>query len=120
MIRSYPTLQCYIIMLKPRGFVPWGLPGPTRGRSDAAALASKTKGTARMGGRVGVGPTDSTFPLPMQPSGRPWASKRTPGMRLIPTLYFSSPVEPAMPPVARITLRWPCFPSVWSVQSTPA
>ena len=27
-------------MLKPRGFVPWGLPGPTRGRRDAAALAS--------------------------------------------------------------------------------
>ena len=63
MIRSYPTLQCYIIMLKPRGFVPWGLPGPTRGRRDAAALASKTKGTARMGGRVGVGPIDSTFPF---------------------------------------------------------
>ena len=41
-------------MLKPRGFVPWGLPGPTRGRRDAAALASKTKGTARMGGRVGA------------------------------------------------------------------
>jgi len=66
-------------MLKPRGLVPWGLPGPTRGRRDAAALASKTKGTARMGGRVGVGPTDYTSPLPMQPSGRPWASKRTPG-----------------------------------------
>ena len=66
-------------MLKPREFVPWGLPGPTRGRRDAAALASKTKGTARMGGRVGVGPTDYTSPLPMQPSGRPWASKRTPG-----------------------------------------
>ena len=34
--------QC---MLKPREFVPWGLPGPTRGRRDAAAfkLASKTK-----------------------------------------------------------------------------
>ena len=35
-------------MLKPRrggGFVPWGLPGPTRGRRDAAVfkLASKTK-----------------------------------------------------------------------------
>ena len=47
-------------MLKPRGFVPWGLPGPTRGhrRGDAAALASKTKGTARIGGRVGMGPTD--------------------------------------------------------------
>ena len=35
-------------MLKPRrggGFVPWGLPGPARGRRDAAAfkLASKTK-----------------------------------------------------------------------------
>ena len=82
MIRSYPTLQCYIIMLKPRGFVPWGLPGPTRGHrsGDAAALASKTKGrTAQIGGRVGMGPTDYTSPLPMQPSGRPWASKRTPG-----------------------------------------
>jgi len=68
-------------MLKPRGFVPWGLPGPTRGhrRGDAAALASKTKGTARIGGRVGMGPTDYTSPLPMQPSGRPWASKRTSG-----------------------------------------
>ena len=34
-------------MLKPLrgGLVPWGLPGPTRGRRDAAAfkLASKTK-----------------------------------------------------------------------------
>ena len=68
-------------MLKPRGFVPWGLPGPTRGhrRGDAAALASKTKGTDRIGGRVGMGPTDYTSPLPMQPSGRPWASKRTSG-----------------------------------------
>jgi hypothetical protein len=27
-------------MLKPRGFVPWGLPGPTR---DAAALAASTR-----------------------------------------------------------------------------
>ena len=42
-------------MLKPREFVPWGLPGPTRGRRDAAALASKTKGTARMGGGGGGG-----------------------------------------------------------------
>ena len=68
-------------MLKPRGFVPWGLPGPTRGhrRGDAAALASKTKGTARIGGRVGMGRTDYTYPLPMQPSGQPWASKRTSG-----------------------------------------
>ena len=59
------------------GFVP--TPGRTGRRRDAAAaaLASKTKGTARMGGRVGVGPTDSTFPLPMQSSGQPWASKRT-------------------------------------------
>ena len=32
-----------------------------------------------MGGRVGVRPTDYTSPLPMQPSGRPRASKRTPG-----------------------------------------
>ena len=76
--------QC---MLKPREFVPWGLPGPTRGRRDAAALASKTKGTARiMGGRVGVGPTDYTPSLPMQPSGRPWASKRAPGKHLIPNI----------------------------------
>ena len=32
-------------MLMLRGFVPWGLPGPTRGRRDAAVfkLASKTK-----------------------------------------------------------------------------
>ena len=44
--------QC---MLKPREFVPWGLPGPTRGRrhGNAAALATKTKGTARMGGGRG-------------------------------------------------------------------
>ena len=75
-------------MLKPRGFVPWGLPGPTRGRRGAAALASKTKGTARMGGRVGVGPTDSTFPLPMQPSGRPWAPKRTPGKLIMSSIIF--------------------------------
>ena len=26
-----------------------------------------------------MGPTDYTSPLPMQPSGRPWAPKRTPG-----------------------------------------
>ena len=44
--------QC---MLKPREFVPWGLPGPTRGRRDAAALASKTKGTARIMGGEGRG-----------------------------------------------------------------
>ena len=75
-------------MLKPRGFVPWGLPGPTRGRRDAAALASKTKGTARMGGRVGVGPTDYTSPLPMQPSGRPWAPKRTPGKLIMSSIIF--------------------------------
>ena len=31
-----------MLNLKPRGFVPWGLPGPTRRRRDAAALASKT------------------------------------------------------------------------------
>ena len=74
-------------MLKPRGFVPWGLPGPTLGRRGDAALASKTKGTARiMGGRVGVGPTDYTPSLPMQPSGRPWASKRAPGKHLIPNI----------------------------------
>ena len=74
----------------PRGFVPWGLPGPTRGRRDAAALASKTKGTARMGGRVGVGPTDYTSPFPMQPSGlgRPWALKRTPGKLIMSNIIF--------------------------------
>ena len=75
-------------MLKPREFVPWGLPGPTRGRRDAAALASKTKGTARMGGRVGGGPTDYTSPLPMQPSGRPWAPKRTPGKLIMSSIIF--------------------------------
>ena len=76
-------------MLKPRGFVPWGLPGPTRGRRrDAAALASKTKGTARMGGRVGVGPTDYTPLHPAQPSGRTWASKLTPGKHIISNIIF--------------------------------
>ena len=76
-------------MLKPREFVPWGLPGPTRGRRDAAALASKTKGTARMGGGWGgVGPTDYTYPLPMQPSGRPWAPKRTPGKLIMSNIIF--------------------------------
>ena len=76
-------------MLKPREFVPWGLPGPTRGRRDAAALASKTKGTARMGGwGGGVGPTDYTYPLPMQPSGRPWAPKRTPGKLIMSSIIF--------------------------------
>ena len=41
-------------MLKPRGFVPWGLLGPTRGRRDAAAsrLASKTKGTQAWAARI--------------------------------------------------------------------
>ena len=65
-------------MLKPRGFVPWGLPGPTRGRrhGNAAALATKTRGLLGWG-EVGVGPTEYMPPLPMQPSGRPWASKRT-------------------------------------------
>ena len=75
-------------MLKPREFVPWGLPGPTRGRRDAAALASKTKGTARMGRRVGVGPIDYTSPFPMQPSGRPWAPKRTPGKLIMSSIIF--------------------------------
>ena len=44
-------------MLMLRGFVPWGLPGPTRGHrsGDAAALASKTKGTARIMGGEGRG-----------------------------------------------------------------
>ena len=50
-------------MLRPRGFVPWGLPGPTRGRRDAAALASKTKGTARMGGGSAWGPQIPRFPF---------------------------------------------------------
>ena len=53
-------------MLKPRrggGFVPWGLPGPTRGRRDATALASKTKGTARMGGGSAWGPQIPRFPF---------------------------------------------------------
>ena len=45
-------------MLKPRGLVPWGLPGPTRGRRDAAALASKTKGTVGWGEGLGWGPAD--------------------------------------------------------------
>ena len=64
-------------MLKPRGFVPWGLPGPTR---DAAALAASTRNLnsgspdsvregdcsdGPGGGRVGVGPTDYTYSLPM-------------------------------------------------------
>ena len=76
-------------MLKPREFVPWGLPGPTLGRRGDAALASKTKGTARiMGGRVGVGPTDYTPSLPMQPSGRPWAPKRTPGKLIMSSIIF--------------------------------
>ena len=69
---------------KPRGFVPWGLPGPTLGRRGDAALASKTKGTARMGG----GATDYTYPLPMQPSGRPWAPKRTPGKLIMSSIIF--------------------------------
>ena len=70
------------------GFVP--TPGRTGRRRDAAAaaLASKTKGTARMGGRVGVGPTDYTYPLPMQPSGRPWAPKRTPGKLIMSSIIF--------------------------------
>ena len=70
------------------GFVP--TPGRTGRRRDAAAaaLASKTKGTARMGGRVWVGPTDYTSPLPMQPSGRPWAPKRTPGKLIMSNIIF--------------------------------
>jgi len=89
-------------MLKPRGFVPWGLPGPTR---DAAALAASTRnlnspdsvrewpgGGLRLGvaggGRVGVGPTDYTPSLPMQPSGRPWAPKRTPGKLIMSSIIF--------------------------------
>ena len=50
-------------MLMLRGFVPWGLPGPTRGRRGAAALASKTKGTARMGGGSAWGPQIPRFPF---------------------------------------------------------
>ena len=49
-------------MLKPRGFVPWGLPGPTRGRRNAAALASKTKGTVGWGGGGGRGGAHRTRP----------------------------------------------------------
>ena len=66
-------------MLKPLrgGLVPWGLPGPTRGRRDAAAfkLASKTKppsqgpgtqaarmeGPSRGGARAGPGPTGTDY-----------------------------------------------------------
>ena len=55
--------------------------GPTRRRRDAAALASnfENEGDCSDGGRIGVGPTDYTSPLPRQHSGRPWASKLTPG-----------------------------------------
>ena len=68
-------------MLKPRGFVPWGLPGPTRGRRRVSGLDSELElaglgpGMARRGtptrsrrrgeGRGGVGPTDYTYSLPM-------------------------------------------------------
>ena len=41
-----------------------------------------------MGGRVWVGPTDYTSPLPMQPSGRPWAPKRTPGKLIMSSIIF--------------------------------
>ena len=41
-----------------------------------------------MGRRVGVGPTDYTSPLPMQPSGRPWAPKRTPGKLIMSSIIF--------------------------------
>ena len=93
-------------MLKPRrgGFVPWGLPGPTRGRRDAAVfkLASKTKppsqgpgtpaarmeGPSRGGARAGPGPTDYTSLHPVHPSGRPWASERTPGKHIISNIIF--------------------------------
>ena len=65
--------QC---MLKPREFVPWGLPGPTRGRRDAAALASKTKGTARMGvggaHRLHVSPSYAAFRTALGTETDPW------------------------------------------------
>ena len=79
-------------MLKPRraGSCPGAFQGQPAGARDAAALASKTKGTARMGRRVGVGPTDYTSPFPMQPSGlgRPWALKRTPGKLIMSNIIF--------------------------------
>ena len=74
-------------MLMLRGFVPWGLPGPTRGRRRGDAASALENEGARTRGRVGVGPTEYTSPLPTPPSGRPWASKRTPGEHFN-TQYF--------------------------------
>ena len=51
-------------------------------------VSLENEGDCSDGGRVGVGPTDSTFPLPMQPSGRPWASKRTPGKLIMSSIIF--------------------------------
>ena len=79
LLRTLCMIDIPRIKFSSPGFVP--TPGRTGRRRDAAAaaLASKTKGTARMGGRIGVGPIDCTSPLPRQHSGRPWASERTPG-----------------------------------------
>ena len=61
-------------MLKPscrgramRGFVPWGLPGPTRGRRRGDAASALENEGARTRGRVGVGPTESRPPFLRRP-----------------------------------------------------
>ena len=53
-------------MHKPRWFVPWGLPGPTRRRRDAAALASniENEGDCSDGGED----RDGTHRLHVSPS----------------------------------------------------
>ena len=65
--------------------------GPSRANPRAPRrrrVSLENEGDCSDGGRVGVGPTDSTFPLPMQPSGRPWASKRTPGKLIMSNIIF--------------------------------
>ena len=54
-------------MLMLRGFVPWGLPGPTRGRRRGDAASALENEGARTRGRVGVGPTESRPPFLRRP-----------------------------------------------------
>ena len=78
-----------------RGFVPWGLPGPTPG---AAALSLENEGDCRMGGGSALGiETD------------PWYAFNTSISPALSSMVFflplMSPSRTCYAPVARITLR---------------
>ena len=69
-----------------------GALGPSRANPRAprrCRFSLENEGDCSDGvGGGGVGPTDYTYPLPMQPSGRPWAPKRTPGKLIMSSIIF--------------------------------